>query len=74
MVVDGEKKWVGDIKFASRGDLAEDGYPHRVQTNYIGQWVIPTHDPEYNEWQKAWMISKGDARDKDFKDLEVYFS
>lgn len=74
MVLEGDKKWVGDIKFVSREDLADDGLPHRVQTNYVGQWVIPTHDPEFNQWQKAWMISKGESREKDFKDLEVYFS
>jgi len=67
------RRWIGDIKFVSKGDLAEDGLPHRVHTNYIGQWVIPTHDPEYNQWQKNWMISKGEDRGKDRRDLERYF-
>jgi hypothetical protein len=68
-----DERWMGDIKFVSKGDLAEDGLPHRVQTNHIGQWVIPTHDPEYNQWQKNWMISKGEDRQKDWRDLERYF-
>lgn len=73
-MVGSDERWMGDIKFVSKGDLADDGLPHRVVTNHIGQWVIPTHDPEFNYWQKSWMISKEEARGKDFRDLERYFT
>lgn len=69
MVAD-DGSWLGDIKFAERGKIADDGYPHRVQTNYIGQWVIPTHAPEYILWTKA--NPNRETRAKDEADLVRY--
>jgi len=70
-----DEKWLGEIKFVVKGEIADDGLPHRVITNYIEQWVIPTHDPDFNRWQKEWMLDKGEARGgKELRDLQRYFS
>jgi hypothetical protein len=66
------RTWIGDIKFVSKGDIADDGNPHRVITNHIAQWVIPTHAPEYVEWQKANIMDI--VRKKDSYDLNTYLS
>jgi len=65
-----DEVWLGDIKFVDRGNIADDGYPHRVETNYIGQWVIPTHATEYVLWTKT--NQSRETRVKDKADLVRY--
>lgn len=65
-------EWIFDAKFVPFDSLADDNRPYEIMTAQVGPYNVNIISPEYNRWQKVWMLFKGEGRTKDFRDLQVY--
>jgi hypothetical protein len=65
-------EYVFDAKFIPFDSTADDGGQYEVVTAQVGPYSINIVNPEYNKWQKVWMVARGEGRLKDRRDLEMY--